>query len=43
MVTCEGDPAGVFGAKMQVDLLNDGPVTIIIDMVNRERFGWSDS
>ena len=22
---------GVFGAKMKVDLLNDGPVTIIID------------
>ncbi len=27
---------GVFGAYMQVRLLNDGPVTIIIDSKNRE-------
>ncbi len=27
---------GVFGADMQVDLLNDGPVTIIIDTKNRD-------
>lgn len=27
---------GVFGADMQVSLLNDGPVTIIIDSKNRE-------
>lgn len=27
---------GVFGADMKVDLLNDGPVTIIIDTKNRE-------
>ena len=27
---------GVFGANMQVELLNDGPVTIIIDSKNRE-------
>jgi D-tyrosyl-tRNA(Tyr) deacylase len=27
---------GVFGADMQVELLNDGPVTIIIDSKNRE-------
>lgn len=27
---------GVFGADMQVDLLNDGPVTIIIDTKNKE-------
>lgn len=27
---------GVFGADMQVALLNDGPVTIIIDTKNRE-------
>lgn len=27
---------GVFGADMQVSLLNDGPVTIIIDSQNRE-------
>lgn len=27
---------GVFGADMKVSLLNDGPVTIIIDTKNRE-------
>lgn len=27
---------GEFGADMQVDLINDGPVTIIIDSKNRE-------
>jgi D-tyrosyl-tRNA(Tyr) deacylase len=27
---------GIFGADMQVRLLNDGPVTIIIDTKNRE-------
>lgn len=27
---------GVFGADMKIDLLNDGPVTIIIDSKNRE-------
>lgn len=27
---------GVFGALMQVDLVNDGPVTILIDTKNRE-------
>jgi D-aminoacyl-tRNA deacylase len=27
---------GVFGADMQVSLLNDGPVTILIDTKNRE-------
>lgn len=27
---------GIFGADMKVDLLNDGPVTIIIDSKNRE-------
>lgn len=27
---------GVFGADMQVQLLNDGPVTIIIDTKNKE-------
>jgi len=27
---------GVFGADMQVDLCNDGPVTIIIDTKNKE-------
>lgn len=27
---------GIFGADMKVDLINDGPVTIIIDTKNRE-------
>ena len=27
---------GIFGANMQVSLLNDGPVTLIIDSKNRE-------
>jgi D-tyrosyl-tRNA(Tyr) deacylase len=27
---------GIFGANMKVELLNDGPVTIIIDTKNRE-------
>ncbi|MCX8482079.1 MAG: D-aminoacyl-tRNA deacylase [Crocinitomicaceae bacterium] len=29
-------PTGIFGADMKVALLNDGPVTIIIDSKNRE-------
>ena len=29
-------PAGVFGARMQVALVNDGPVTISLDSRNRE-------
>jgi D-tyrosyl-tRNA(Tyr) deacylase len=28
--------AGVFGADMKVELLNDGPVTIIMDTKNKE-------
>ena len=28
--------AGIFGADMKVDLLNDGPVTIVIDTKNKE-------
>ena len=28
--------SGIFGADMKVDLLNDGPVTTIIDTKNRE-------
>jgi D-tyrosyl-tRNA(Tyr) deacylase len=28
--------SGVFGAMMQVSLVNDGPVTIIIDTKNKE-------
>lgn len=28
--------AGIFGADMKISLLNDGPVTIIIDTKNRE-------
>jgi len=27
---------GEFGANMQINLVNDGPVTIIIDTKNRE-------
>ena len=27
---------GEFGAEMQVELINDGPVTILIDSKNRE-------
>ena len=27
---------GIFGADMKVELLNDGPVTIIIDSKNKE-------
>lgn len=27
---------GIFGADMQVDLLNDGPVTIVFDTKNKE-------
>jgi len=27
---------GKFGAYMQVDLLNDGPVTLILDSKNKE-------
>lgn len=27
---------GVFGANMQIDLINDGPVTIILDSKSRE-------
>jgi D-tyrosyl-tRNA(Tyr) deacylase len=29
-------PTGIFGADMKVRLLNDGPVTILIDTKNRE-------
>ena len=28
--------SGVFGADMQVELINDGPVTILLDSKNRE-------
>jgi D-tyrosyl-tRNA(Tyr) deacylase len=27
---------GIFGADMKVELLNDGPVTILMDSKNRE-------
>jgi len=27
---------GIFGADMKIDLVNDGPVTIIIDSKNKE-------
>ncbi len=33
---CKTIQKGVFGADMKVSLLNDGPVTIIIDSKNRE-------
>jgi len=29
-------PTGVFGAMMQVELVNDGPVTILLDSRARE-------
>jgi len=29
-------PSGIFGAMMKITLLNDGPLTIIIDSKNRE-------
>jgi D-tyrosyl-tRNA(Tyr) deacylase len=29
-------PTGIFGAEMKVAILNDGPVTIIIDSKNKE-------
>ncbi len=29
-------PTGIFGADMQVSLINNGPVTILIDSKNRE-------
>ena len=32
----KGVKAGIFGAHMKVSLLNDGPVTIIIDSKNKE-------
>ena len=28
--------SGIFGADMKVELLNDGPVTIVIDSKNKE-------
>jgi len=33
---CKTIQTGEFGANMQVELINDGPVTIIIDSKNRE-------
>lgn len=32
----KGIKTGVFGADMKLELLNDGPVTIVIDTKNRE-------
>lgn len=29
-------PSGVFGAEMQIKLINDGPLTIIIDSKNKD-------
>jgi D-tyrosyl-tRNA(Tyr) deacylase len=33
---CKKIQTGIFGADMKVQLLNDGPVTIVIDSKNRE-------
>lgn len=33
---CKKVPTGIFGADMKVALLNDGPVTIIMDSKNKE-------
>ena len=33
---CKTIFTGEFGADMQVELINDGPITIIIDTKNRE-------
>jgi len=33
---CKKVPRGVFGAMMNVSLINDGPVTIIIDSKNKD-------
>ena len=37
-VTCLPVPTGVFGADMQVALVNDGPVTIMMDSHLRDTF-----
>lgn len=34
--TGRGVETGIFGADMKVDLINDGPVTIIMDSKNKE-------
>ncbi|MFB9055855.1 D-aminoacyl-tRNA deacylase [Mariniflexile ostreae] len=36
MDLCKTVETGVFGADMQVDLINDGPVTILIDTKHKE-------
>jgi D-tyrosyl-tRNA(Tyr) deacylase len=35
-ITGKQAATGTFGANMQIELINDGPVTIIIDTKNRE-------
>ena len=35
-ISCREVQSGEFGAMMEVELLNDGPVTIIMDSKNRE-------
>ena len=35
-LTGKAVPTGVFGAEMQVALVNDGPVTLIVDSKSRE-------
>lgn len=34
-LTCKSSARGIFGADMKIELLNDGPVTIIIDSKER--------
>ena len=34
-ITGKPSATGIFGADMKIELLNDGPVTIIIDSKNR--------
>jgi D-aminoacyl-tRNA deacylase len=36
ILLCREVPTGVFGADMQVALINDGPVTIVIDSKQRD-------
>jgi D-tyrosyl-tRNA(Tyr) deacylase len=35
-VTGKKIATGIFGADMQIELINDGPVTLIIDSQNKE-------
>ena len=35
-LTCKKIATGIFGADMKISLVNDGPVTILMDTKNRE-------